>query len=244
MIKPKSSSQLKQEAKGMMLGKYRTAISVLLTAELILTIVTFFTNPETVISITGAIIQLMITFIIILLHGILMVGESAFYLNIACNQPYKLSDLFTGFKLHPDKAILIQLFIQVLSLLPMIPPIVVLVVFFLTSAKAELFLIFCILLIIGCFISWGIALSYSQSYYLLLDFPNYNTKQLLKMSRKIMKGNIGRLLYIQVSFIPMTLLGLISFGLGLLFIKPYQNMTYALFYLNLIQCRNSAVNDM
>ena len=49
-----------------------------------------------------------------------------------------------------------------------------------------------------------------------------------------MKGNVGRLLYLQVSFIPMTLAGLLSFGIGFLFVLPYQNMTYTLFYLDLI----------
>ena len=91
------------------------------------------------------------------------------------------------------------------------------------------------MLILGAGVSWWINLRYSQVYYLLLDFPDYSAKELLKMSWKLMKGNVGRLLYIQVSFLPLTLAGLLSFGIGLLFVQPYQNMTYTLFYLDLIQ---------
>ena len=96
------------------------------------------------------------------------------------------------------------------------------------------FLLSCFLLILGAGISWWISLKYSQVYYLLLDFPDYSAKELLKMSWKLMKGNAGRLLYLQVSFLPMTLTGILSFGIGFLFVLPYQNMTYTLFYLDLI----------
>ena len=97
-----------------------------------------------------------------------------------------------------------------------------------------MFLLACFLFIVGAGISWWISLKYSQVYYLLLDFPDYSAKELLKMSWKLMKGNVGRLLYIQVSFIPISLVALLSCGIGLLFVLPYQNMTYTLFYLDLI----------
>ena len=96
------------------------------------------------------------------------------------------------------------------------------------------FLVACLLLIVGVGVSWWISLRYSQVYYLLLDFPDYSAIELLKMSWKLMKGNVGRLLYIQVSFIPISLVALLSCGIGLLFVLPYKNMTYALFYLDLI----------
>ena len=233
MYQRKTSTQLKQIARGIMMGKYRNAISILLASDLIVSTLSLFTTTASN-SYIGQTIGFLISFIIVLFGTILTVGQCSFYLNIACNGPYQFSDLFTGFKVHPDKTIITQLIIQVLTTLPMIPAIVVMIIAFYTDEMIMMFLLGCFLLILGAGISWWISLKYSQVYYLLLDFPDYSAKELLKMSWKLMKGNVGRLLYIQVSFIPLTLAGLLSFGIGLLFVLPYQNMTYTLFYLDLI----------
>ena len=222
-----------------MLGKYRNAISILLASDLILNTISLFTTTAYN-STLGIIIGVIISFILTIFGTILSVGQCSFYLNIACEQPYHFSDLFTGFKIHPDKTIITQVIIQLLTLLPLIPAIIVM--FITTAFYAQKivisFLVACFLLIIGAGISWWISLRFSQVYYLLLDFPDYSAMDLLKMSWKLMKGNVGRLLYIQVSFIPLTLAGLLSFGIGLLFVQPYQNMTYTLFYLDLMQANN------
>ena len=196
-----------------MIGKYRTASD----------------------SYFGILIGFIISFILTLFGTILGVGQCSFYLNVACEQPYQFSDLFTGFKIHPDKTIITQVLIQLLTALPLVPAIVVMVMAVYANEMIMLFLLGCLLLILGTGISCWITLKFSQVYFLLLDVPDYSAIDLLKMSWKLMKGNAGRLLYIQVSFIPMTLAGLLSFGIGLLFVQPYQNMTYTLFYLDLIQ---------
>ena len=219
------------------MGKYRNAISILLASDLIISTLSLFTTTASD-SYIGLAIGFIISFILTLFGTILVVGQCSFYLNIACKQPYQFSDLFTGFKIHPDKTIITQVIIQLLTLLPLIPAIVAMVLAVYANEMILMFLIACLLLILGCGISWWISLKYSQVYYLLLDFPDYSAGELLKMSWKLMKGNVGRLLYIQVSFIPITLAGLLSFGIGLLFVLPYQNMTYTLFYLDLIQADN------
>lgn len=234
MYTKKTSSQLKQIARGIMMGKYRNAISLLLASDLIVSTLSLFTTTASS-SYMGQVIGFLMSFIIVLFGTILTVGQCSFYLNIACNGPYQFSDLFTGFKVHPDKTIITQLMIQVLTTLPILPGIGVMLYSFRAYNIIVVFLLGCFLLILGTGISWWISLKYSQVYYLLLDFPDYSAKELLKMSWKLMKGNVARLLYIQVSFIPMTLAGLLSFGTGLLFVLPYQNMTYTLFYLDLIQ---------
>ena len=120
MYKKKTSAQLKQAARGIMMGKYRNAISILLASDLIVSTLSLFTTTNTN-SYTGILIGILINFIIVLFGTILTVGQCSFYLNIACNGPYQFSDLFTGFKVHPDKTIITQLIIQVLTTLPMIP---------------------------------------------------------------------------------------------------------------------------
>ena len=235
MYRKKTSSQLKQVARGIMIGKYRNAISILLASDLIISTLSLFTSTNAD-SYIGIAIGFIVSFILVLFGTILNVGQCSFYLNIACQQPFQFSDLFTGFKTHPDKIIITQVIIQLLTAVPVIPAVVVMAIAAYTN-NSMLILIACLLLILGCGISWWISLKYSQVYYLLLDFPDCSFMELLKMSWKLMKGNAGRLLYIQVSFIPITLAGLLSFGIGLLFVQPYQNMTYTLFYLDLMQSK-------
>lgn len=237
MYTKKSSAELKQVARGIMMGKYRNAISILLASDLIISTLSLFTTTSSD-SYAGIAIGFVINFILVLFGTILSVGQCSFYLNVACDGPYQFSDLFTGFKVHPDKTIITQLIIQLLTTLPLVPAIVVMAIAVYADEMIMLFLLACLLLILGTGISWWISLKYSQVYYLLLDFPDYSATELLKMSWKLMKGNVVRLLYMQVSFIPMILAGLLSFGIGFLFVLPYQNMTYTLFYLDLIQSNN------
>lgn len=234
MYMKRTSAQLKQAARGIMLGKYRNAISLILASDLILSTLSLFTTTAAD-STLAILIGFLISLIITIFGTILSVGQCSFYLNIACEHPFEFLNLFTGFKIHPDKTIIARILIYIFTTLPIIPGIVVMYMSFSAYNIIITFLIGCFLLIIGCGISWWISLKYSQVYYLLLDFPDYSVGELLKMSWKLMKGNTGRLLYIQVSFIPLTLAGLLSFGIGLLLVKPYRDMTYTLFYLDLIQ---------
>ena len=236
MHNKRTSAQLKQGARGIMLGKYRNAITLLLASDLILNTITLLTATSYD-TYMGIAIGLVVSLVLALFGAILNVGQCSFYLNIACGQKYEFNNLFTGFKVHPDKTIIIQLLLQLFTTLPLIPALAVIIITtaFYADNIVVSFFIACILLIIGAGFSWWIALRFSQLYYLLLDFPDYSALELMKLSWRLMKGNVGRLLYIQVSFIPMTLAGLISFGIGLLLVQPYQNMTYALFYLDLMK---------
>lgn len=228
-----TSACLKKNARGIMMGKYRNAITVMLASDLIITTLSLITSTSQA-SYTGIIIGLIINFILTLFGCILDVGQCSFYLNIACWQDYQFSDLFTGFKLYPNKTILTQCIIRLLTLLPLVPA-VILCIIMIYDNRTTLLIPACVVLIIGCIVSWWISLLYSQIYYVLLDFPQYGILELLKISRRLMKGNKGRLLYLQLSFLPITFAGLLSFGIGLLFVRPYQNMTYTLFYLDLVR---------
>ena len=50
----------------------------------------------------------------------------------------------------------------------------------------------------------------------------------------------GRLFYLYVSFLPLILLGILSFGLALLWILPYMAATEAEFFLDLIRNKTEA----
>ncbi|MDE6518229.1 MAG: DUF975 family protein, partial [Acetatifactor sp.] len=56
-------------------------------------------------------------------------------------------------------------------------------------------------------------------------------------SLHIMTGHMGRLFYHQVRFIPLILRALMTCGIGMLWLRPYMQMTYTCFFLNLMNPR-------
>lgn len=239
MNRYKSSSQLKSLARGQLLGKYPVLIGAFLLSQLVMFILSslslLFVDTTTVI---GSVIDFLVTFIISLFGGIFSAGQAYIYLNISCGRTCRATDVFYGFKQHPDKALLLQLVISGISTVSVLPG-----YFFMLIANYTFDIVWifptCITLIIGGVIATYFSLAFSQVYYLLLDFPDYSVKQLLSLSMKIMKGHKARLFYITISFLPLYLLALVSCGVGMLWVTPYVNATMTNFYLDLIQNRQA-----
>ncbi len=81
-------------------------------------------------------------------------------------------------------------------------------------------------------------ITYSQVFYLLLDFPSCTLKQLFRGSRLLMRGHKGRYFYIKVSMLPLILIGgLFTCGIGTLWITPFIYAVTTEFYLDLITKR-------
>ena len=60
-----------------------------------------------------------------------------------------------------------------------------------------------------------------------------------------MRGHKRRLFLLQLSFFPLMLLSLLSLGIGNLWLRPYMDVAYAFFFLNLMRARTtySATSD-
>lgn len=241
-----SSSELKSLAKETLLGKYGTAIGALILIQLITQSISLIASAVIdATSIWGNIINLAISLIMTLIAAIFSVGQISMYLNMASHQHYKVSDIFNGFKTHPDKAIIVQFLLLLIGLACTLPAILMLAAYYITKAPI-LYIGISMLGVAGVIVAVILALNYSQIFYLMLDFPDYSAKQLMVLSRTIMKGNRGRLFYLYISFIPLYLLACLSVGIGFLWVMPYQQMTNAYFYLDLIRCReqnNQSINS-
>ncbi len=235
----KTSVQLKSLAKGQLLGKYSTVIGAFLLMEVVMlafsVIASFFVDRT---SMFGLILGYIISFLISLFSGIFAAGQAYICLNISCNRPCRATDIFFGFKQHPDKALLLQIILSLISFVCMIPSYVLSGIGIYTG---EIIYVFpsCVCLIIGTIIYVYFALAFSQVFYLLLDFPDYSVSQILSLSKKIMKGQKGRYFYLTVGFIPLYLLGLLSCCVACLWITPYVNQTMANFYLDLMKNRQN-----
>lgn len=84
--------------------------------------------------------------------------------------------------------------------------------------------------------------SYSMTYYILLDNPEMNSKQAIEKSKQMMNGNKKDLFFLDLTFIGWILLGVISCGIGLLWVYPYIETSHAVFY-DAIKAKFGQEND-
>ena len=234
----KTSAELKSLAKESLLGKYGVAVSSTLVFILIIYITTSVSSIFLMIpGIVGTVLYYLSTFAISVFTGVFFFGFNYIFLKICCNIPTKNTDLYYGFKGPIKEVLKIQLFRSLLSYVACIPMYV-----FNEVVPAEQIInwigLYAILFGFSLLVEYVIMLFYNQAFFILLDFPNYDAKKALAFSRKLMKGNKGRFIYLLVSFIPLSLLGVLSCGIGFLWIIPYLQTTQAQFYLDLIQNKN------
>ena len=233
-----TSAELKARAKGQLLGKYGTVIPAVLAVEIIMLsisgVISFPLNPQTI---PGAIGSFIVECLMQLLGGIFIAGQTYLYLNISCGGNIRVSDVFYGFTHHPDRAILIQL-LQLLLMLAAYVPLFVVLGLWMVIDSIYMLIPVAVAFCFGLIVSVIISLMYSQSYFVMLDFPDFTALQCLRFSRRIMKGSKARRFYLDMSFIPLYLLGLLTCCIGLLFVIPYVNTTYSNFYLELMSKRN------
>lgn len=242
----KSSSELKAQARGQLLGHYGTVIWAMMLAQILQLIITdVVTSLIDTSSPLGTVFYYAVRILTAVLLGLFNVGQAYLFLKLACGQRISVSDIFYGFRKQVDKSLIVLAVITVLTNLCTAPytyylnQLVTLNIssslFIQYDWHFEYFLPFCIACTVGCIALIIISLLFSQVFYLLLDFPDYSAKDLMLYAIRLMKGNMVRLFYIEVSFIPLFLLGVLSCGIGLLWITPYINATLTNFFLDLME---------
>lgn len=76
--------------------------------------------------------------------------------------------------------------------------------------------------------------SYALTPYLLKDYPELKFNAAIEESMRLMSGNKMRLFLLDLSFIGWFLLGLITFGIAMLWVNPYWYTARAAFYEDLM----------
>ena len=72
--------------------------------------------------------------------------------------------------------------------------------------------------------------SYSMAFYIRYDDPSKGWRACIDESRAMMDGYKMKLFMLDLSFIGWYLLGMLAFGIGVLFVEPYHQMARANFY--------------
>lgn len=138
----------------------------------------------------------------LLIDGPMLLGLSVFSLALARKQEASISQLFVGF----------NEFVRILVAY------VLMVVFI---------LLWSLLLIVPGIIA---ALSYSQTFFILAEDKSIKPRDAINKSKAMMLGNKKKLFYLILRFFGWFLLGILSLGIGFLWIMPYFQVTMAKFY--------------
>ncbi len=169
------------------------------------------------------------------LCGLLNIGILLLHLNIACGRTIVFSDLFYCFSGNQlNRAFGVSFGVNLPRVVCTLPS-VILAWQFLQHPTQKAGFYALLAFSMGMLACLPISLALSMSYFLMLDFPEYGAGKVLAFSHKLMKGNKGRLFLLEMSFLPLHLLGIFSMGIGYLWLEPYINMTRTLFFLDLMQ---------
>jgi uncharacterized membrane protein len=67
----------------------------------------------------------------------------------------------------------------------------------------------------------------------MLDDDTLSPWQAIVASAELMEGNVGRLFGLYLSFLGYLVLGVITLGIGMLWVMPYMTQTMTQFYIDL-----------
>lgn len=243
MREPKNTKLLKATARERLLGRMGTLLAATVLFQIIQFFVTEFVSaivsPTNVITL---VVYFISAFLLELFFGVFVSGFAYLYLNVIYAQSVSVADIFYGFRQNSDKALIIQVPFAIASTMLSLP---LAVGYYLVRIKAPIqqtSFAFAVA-IVGLVLLIYVKLNFALSFFLLHDFPERSAVDILKTSEKVMRGYRFRLFKLYVSYIPLFLLGVITFFVPLLWIKVYKEAAFAAFYQDRMAIAATAKNN-
>ena len=191
--------------------------------------------------ISGSMI-ILISLILYLLEGVADAGLAGFFLKLARREEVSVFNLFDAVRLHPDRMIITRILLLGIRVLLALPGAIMLTLALPTLRRSAVtgssgygtaaLAVMVIFAILWAVVILAVHLNYMLIGYLFCENPDLSGFSLLASSRHMMRGNRLRWLRLMLSFAGMILLGLLSFGIGFLWIGPYIHESFAHFYLD------------
>ncbi|MBR6382177.1 MAG: DUF975 family protein [Lachnospiraceae bacterium] len=168
-----------------------------------------------------------------LFGDMLLAGIAFYFLKLSCGQEYSNADLLYGFWEDAPKTFLIAVCSRGPGILAMIP-FSVLFNMYETSRVGELLPWVVVSFLLGAAASLVFAMGLGLSFFLMLDFPNYSAFETVSLCWKKMSGQKMRFFLLNLRLLPYLLAGFLSLGIGMLWVFPLVQESYAEFYLDLM----------
>ncbi len=166
------------------------------------------------------------------LWGIIKYGICNFYLSFITGKNANPIRIFAGFRQSTEVIICASLFLTVINVILMLPYLIY-SFFFSPNNYYGLGVSFLLLLVANLF-SLLIESYLAPLYFVICDYPGMRLTMVIIMTLSLMNTrNFFKYLFLQISFIPLYILSIMSCGIGLLWVTPYVNTSYAYFYENL-----------
>ncbi|MDR0494058.1 MAG: DUF975 family protein [Treponema sp.] len=157
----------------------------------------------------------LVSIAIVIISGPITLGLAGYFLRRIRGEEIFIENIFDGFK----------------RFLPS---------FLLTLLMGLFVFLWALLLIIpGIIKGYG----YSMAFYIMYDNPGIKPLDALKKSQNMMKGYKGKYFLLGLSFLGWSLLGILTLGIGYLWLTPYVSLAYGNFYENLKKHQEEAVTE-
>ncbi|WP_114166847.1 DUF975 family protein [Exiguobacterium sp. TNDT2] len=213
------TTQLKQHAQNMLTGKRWLMAGLLILFVVLNGIPQSFApqiDADSMEPLTSTEMTLsFLSFVMTLLIAPLAVGWSWLVLSVSRGEQPGVSKLFEPFKTGYVKHVLAPFFMGLFIFL------------------------WSLLLIIPGIIK---AFSYSLTYYILRDEPELSALEAITESRRLMDGHKMDAFKLVLSFIGWFFVGVLTLGIGFLYVYPYFTTTYATFYDSIRQAKRPQTN--
>ena len=227
-------SELKSDAREQLLGKYMQFFPLLLVYFVLELVAGYlpllmFTASD---AFTG-IARFGTSFILNVLFGMAGVGLIKASLDFIRGQSFGVGTLFYAFRNNADTFVIIQLVLTaVKTAFSFLSLIVDHYSVLYEWTDMVYYLVYSASLLGILFLTMTATLKLIWSCYFVIDGDAQTAGEALRMSLKFSKGRTFEIFYMKLSFIGMFILSYCSMLIGFIYVRPYTEVTYALYYLN------------
>lgn len=231
-----ASGLIKGEARQSLLGHLPVAIGgniLYLFASVTLTLLGGYAIPG-----SGVLVMIgtsVILFVVGLVIGTLDYGLCAIYMGLQYRQSPSLLTLFLGFRENSVTILKVQAVISAIGIVISLPVTILSVVR--QGALLDNLAIAVPVYGITMLLNLIVDLVYALVWFILLDYPELTWREVLRGSRRLMRGNKRVLCYIWLSLVPLYIVSVFSVGVAALWVLAYQNASVAAFYRGLVNAR-------
>lgn len=162
-----------------------------------------------------AVVILMIIVVKLILSGPVSLGYAKFNLNLVDNRNPRITDLFSKFR-YFGKGLAMQLL------------------------RWLFIYLWTLLLIVPGIVA---VYKYAMAPYILCENPDMSAYDAIQESKRLMDGNKWRLFCMGFSFIGWDILCIFTLGIGYLWLKPYREAAFAVFYREIKKERDNAYSS-
>lgn len=220
------SRYLKGEGRNALLGHIGTVVGANLLYYVIVLAADGLVEALVPYTLFGVVLSSLLSIILGILFGVLEYGLISIYMNLQYGQLAKFTDLFAGFRENSNKIIIIEAILILIETACMLPATIA--GFF--AAGTAGFVLSIVLLVAGFALAYYFGILFALSLYILLDYPDMAWMEVLKRSVSLMKGHKKHFLYLELSFLPLYLLSILTLGAAAVLVAAYEQSTLAAFY--------------